>query len=189
MSKYIISGGPGAGKTTLLEALQQKGYACQEEVSRQLIKELVTSGSECLPWKDLACFAQLALQRMIADYKQASMHGDLTFFDRGIPDIIAYLTSAGLAIDETYYQAVRQYPYHSLVFMAPPWKDIYVNDTERWQTFEEALGLYQALVAAYQSLHFKVVELPRVSVQERLAFVETFLARQPKLSLNGAIRS
>jgi len=174
MANFILSGGPGAGKSTLLHTLRTAGYSTVAEASRMLIQEQVAQGGRCLPWVDLPCFARLALQRMIADHQQASMQpGCLTtFFDRGIPDIIAYLRVAGLAIDDTFYQAIEQYPYQPQVFMAPPWEAIYVNDSERWQTFAEATALHDALVDTYQSLGFTIVSLPLAPVADRVAFIQ-----------------
>lgn len=173
MGKYVISGGPGAGKSTLLDALRLDGFQCFDEISRQLIQEEVAKRSTCLPWQDLRCFAQLALQRMIEQHQRASLNTGETvsFFDRGIPDILAYLRVGGLPVDESWYPMARQFSYESPVFMAPPWQEIYVNDSERWQTFAEASALHQALVATYQELGYMIVELPRATVAERVAFV------------------
>lgn len=173
MLKFIISGGPGAGKSTLLEALRVGGFYCSDEVSRQLIQEQVTLNSHCLPWIDLSCFASLALDRMIAEHRKASAANEIAFFDRAIPDIMAYLQVSGLPVEQPLYKAVEQYPYQRLMFIAPPWEAIYINDEERWQTFAEATTLYRALVDTYQSLGFTIVSLPKVSVAERVAFVLT----------------
>lgn len=174
MRKFIISGGPGAGKSTLLNALRKTGFYCVDEASRQLIRQQVAEGSPCLPWIDLACFARLALDRMVADCEQVTeaTNGQPAFFDRGVPDIIAYLQVGGLPIEERYYRAVERCNYAPLVFMAPPWQAIYVNDAERWQTFAEATILHQVLVETYQLLGFTIIDLPTVSVNERLTFVQ-----------------
>jgi len=176
MALYVISGGPGAGKTTLLTALRQVGFAGADEVSRQLIQEQTALGSHCLPWLDLASFADLALTRMIAQYEAAHSERNITFFDRGIPDIIAYLTVAGLPVPLAYYEAAAAHPYASPVLLAPPWSAIYVNDPERWQTFAEAQALYHALKSTYQQLGFSVLDLPKTSVSERVKFVQSIVA-------------
>ncbi|GAB3251067.1 AAA family ATPase [Larkinella harenae] len=180
MGKYVISGGPGAGKSTLLDALRLDGFCCFDEISRQLIQEEVAKESTCLPWQNLRCFAQLALQRMIEQHQRASINtdGTVSFFDRGIPDIMAYMQVGGLPVDASWYQLVRQFPYEPLVFMAPPWESIYVNDSERWQTFAEASALHRALVATYQVLGYTILELPRVTVSERVIFVRDAVKNQ-----------
>ena len=169
--KYIITGGPGAGKTSLLQALERAGYHCSEEASRRLIAEQVALGSDCLPWINLSCFAGKVLDRMINLYMRSADHTGITFFDRGIPDIIAYLKAADLPIDARYYTALQQHSYQQLVFVLPPWKDIYVNDAERWQTFEEAVHLYASIRETYHVLGFTLIEVPEESVENRMNFI------------------
>ena len=168
VSKYIISGGPGAGKTSVLEALKRLNYPCFDEVSRQLIAEEVLKGAGCVPWTNLPCFAEKALERMVILYRQAAACNGITFFDRGIPDIIAYLKVAALPVAEEYYRAAQNYPYQPAVFILPPWKEIYRNDPERWQTFEEATAIHDAITETYQSLGYTMIELLKGSVEQRV---------------------
>jgi predicted ATPase len=171
MRRYIITGGPGAGKTTLLQALQSLNFNASEEASRQIIRQEVAKGSACLPWVNFPGFARKVLSRMVQLYQSAGPGAEITFFDRGIPDIIAYLQVAHEPVNEIYYHTLQQHPYHQTVFIVPPWQQIYVNDSERWQTFEEAVALYHAIKDTYQLLRYTVVELPKAPVQDRVKFV------------------
>ena len=171
MPLYVISGGPGAGKTTLLAALRRAGFAGVAEASRRLIREQVALGTSRVPWLDLSGFAELALARMVAQHRRAARRGGVTFFDRGIPDILAYLEVAGLPVPPAYRAAAQAHPYQNPVLLAPPWPEIYVNDTERWQTFSEAETLYHALRDTYQGLGYEVRELPLAAVAARVDFV------------------
>ena len=177
MPNIIITGGPGSGKSTLLEALSQNGHSCVPEVSRQLIREQVLEESNCLPWKDLACFASVSLGKMIFDYESVNQQ-DIAFFDRGIPDIIAYLKVGGLQVSPLFFEASKTFSYANAVFVAPPWKKIYVNDDERWQTFDEACVLYETITSVYSDLGYKIIELPCVTVEERIAFVMRYLNKK-----------
>src|SRR5690606_35737828 len=159
-------------KTTLLQALKNKKYSCYEESSREVIKAEVLLGSECLPWKNLACFARKVLHRM--EEQLVSRKNDpssVAFFDRGIPDIIAYLNYGGLKVEDIYLQILQQHVYESIVFLAPPWEAIYVNDPERWQTFAEAKKIHEQIIAVYKSFGFNLVLLPKANVAERVDFV------------------
>ena len=171
MQKIIITGGPGTGKSTLINELANNEYHCVPEVSRSLIQEQVAAESDCLPWKDLNCFAILAMDRMLADYKQAIGNNQTSFFDRGIPDIIAYLKVGGLEVNSRFYSIANEYRYATDVFITPPWKEIYVNDSERWQTFEEARVLHEALVSVYSDLGYNLKFVPCVSLQNRVDFI------------------
>ena len=170
MSRHIITGGPGVGKTSLLKALGRLNYACSGEASRQLIMEESAKGSGCLPWIDLPCFAEMALDRMIASYVAAGENAP-TFFDRGIPDIIAYLTVAGLPVTESFEAALKKYPYAGTVFLLTPWKEIYVQDEARWQTFEEAERIGHHIKNVYRSSGYEIIELPKCPVEQRVDLI------------------
>lgn len=172
--KYIISGGPGSGKSTLINGLQEQGYYCSEEVSRKMIIQEKTKGSFCLPWMDVSCFSAKVLQEMIISWNNAPAD-QLTFFDRGIPDIIAYLDVAQIKSTEIYDEALKQHPYHYQVFILPPWEKIYVNDNERWQTYEEAIIINEAIRNTYQTFGFELIDVPKNSVTGRIAFILDFI--------------
>ena len=53
----------------------------------------------------------------------------------------------------------------------PPWREIYRNDEERKQDFAEAIASYDACIAIYRELGYEPVDVPRVSVEERAAFI------------------
>ena len=176
MNKIIISGGPGSGKSTLLLALESAGFQCVPEVSRELIRQQVAKGSECVPWENLACFAKICLDKMIIDFEDITGN-DLTFFDRGIPDIIAYLRFGGLPVEDAFWAAAERQRYAANVFIAPPWEEIYINDNERWQTFSEAVELCSEIKNVYTGLGYQVTELPLASVEKRVDFTLTKLER------------
>ena len=55
--------------------------------------------------------------------------------------------------------------------MAPPWPEIFTQDDERKQTFEEAERTHDAIAKAYLELGYELVPLPRAPVEARLRFV------------------
>jgi len=175
MPKYIITGGPGAGKTSLLTGLRQLQYSCHAEASRQLIIEEKEKGSGCLPWLDLPSFAIKVLARMITAFETA-VDTKPAFFDRGIPDIVAYLKAAGLPVEDVYHKALEKYRYAPTIFLLPPWEEIYVQDSERWQTFAEAAFLADQIRTVYRQAGYHIIELPLGSIQERIAFIQDSLA-------------
>lgn len=174
--RIVISGGPGSGKTTLIDALRARSHACREEVSRQLIREQHACGGAQLPWLDLPGFAAECERRMRAQLAEADGH-TLVFFDRGLPDIIAYLRHAGLPPASRLFDAARAYT--PIVFLAPPWPAIYTQDPERPQTYLDAVALHAELERAYRDCGFEIVPLPRADVATRVAFVERTLAASP----------
>lgn len=172
--KYIITGGPGSGKSTLVGGLENAGYACSAEISRKTIVAEVAKGSECLPWLDILCFSNKVIAQMVIAWR-LSATDTLTFFDRGMPDVIAYLKIAGLPIPCVYEDHMISHPYQKQVFILPPWREIYVNDNERWQSFDEASSIYLAIRETYLSLGYELIEVPKLAEAERLAYVLGFI--------------
>ena len=58
--------------------------------------------------------------------------------------------------------------YAAPVFFAPAWREIYVNDAERPQTFAEAEGLSEHIRRAYLDCGFPLIDLVKSSVTDRL---------------------
>jgi predicted ATPase len=166
---FIVTGGPGSGKTTLLAALSQAGFATSIEAGRAIIQDQVAVGGKALPWEDRAAFAELMLCWEMRSYREMlGQAGRPVFFDRGVPDVAAYLRLCGLAVPGHIDQAARLLRYNRRVFIAPPWPEIFRQDAERKQTFAEAAATYQALVATYQDYGYDLISLPLASVAERL---------------------
>ena len=163
--RFVIAGGPGSGKSTLLHALAAAGEICYEETSRMLIREQLAEKGRLLPWGDLWGFAQECGTRMQAQLAHSAQRGRC-FFDRGLPDLIGYLNHGGRSAPDAWRAASRDYA--PVVFFAPPWREIYVNDAERPQTFREAQDLSAHIRRAYLDCGFRLVELVENSVPSRL---------------------
>jgi predicted ATPase len=163
--RFIISGGPGTGKSTLLAALAKAGEICYEEVSRQVIREQKSQGGRLLPWFNLQAFAEECLARMQAQLHDSKVHPRV-FFDRGLPDVTGYMRHGGLQPPEELRSAARSYS--PLVFFAPPWREIFINDTERPQTYDVSVALSKQIRLAYLEFGFRVVELEKASVNDRV---------------------
>jgi predicted ATPase len=68
-------------------------------------------------------------------------------------------------------KAAGTFRYNRRVFIAPPWPEIFSEDRERKQDFDEAARTYEAMVTTYTELGYELVEIPRVSVLDRANFV------------------
>ena len=168
--KYIITGAPGTGKTAIINALKKEGHSCAEEISRTIITQEMASGGDALPWKNLAAFSQQVIALRKAQHINAPK-GKTYFFDRGIIDVIAYLRHDNLAVNDEILEMVKKFPYNTIVFYTPIWEEIYVTDTERKEDILTAKNIEKVLLTTYQSFGYTLVEVPKLSVSERTAFI------------------
>ncbi len=184
LRRIVIAGGPGSGKSTLLQALAESGEICYEESSRTLIREQLAQSGPLVPWGDLSAFAQECSERMRAQLTHSARHGRpdtarrvRCFFDRGLPDLIGYLSRGGQSAPDAWRAASRAYA--SAVFFAPPWRKIFVNDAERPQSFADAQELSAHIRRAYLDCGFQIIDLVKSSVADRLRQVFEYLDAHP----------
>jgi predicted ATPase len=68
-------------------------------------------------------------------------------------------------------KAAAEFLYHQTVFIAPPWREIFRQDIERKQDFDEAQRTYESLFKTYQELGYELVDLPRAAVEDRVQLI------------------
>ena len=168
---FVLTGGPGSGKTTVIEALHQAGYAHTAEAGRGIIQDQMAIDGPSLPWRDPMLFAELMLSWDMRSYRAAQQTTGPVFFDRGVADLVGYCGLLGLPVPAHFRKAAETFRYNPRAFIAPPWEQIYRQDRERKQDFAEAVRTYEAIASAYADLGYALVELPKVSVEERARFV------------------
>lgn len=168
---HVITGGPGSGKTSLIDALARAGHARTVEAGRAIIQDQLAIDGPALPWRDPAAFAELMLSWELRSYRMAEAMAGPVFFDRGVTDLLGYLTLVGRPVPAHIARAAERFRYNRRVFIAPPWPAIYTQDAERKQTPEEAARTCEALVTAYTKGGYELVHLPLVSVEARVRFV------------------
>lgn len=168
---FVVTGGPGSGKSSLISELEKRCFARSIEAGRSIIQDQVTIGGRALPWDDRQLFAELMLSWEMRSYSAAQLGEGTVFFDRGVPDVIGYLRLCQLPVLKHMKIAAETFRYNSTVFIAPPWQEIFHQDRERKQDFEEAIQTYDALVETYQEQNYSLVELPRLPLDQRVNFV------------------
>lgn len=168
---HVVTGGPGSGKTALINSLERLGYCRSLEAGRGVIQDQVSIGGHALPWDDQVLFSELMLCWEMRSYRMAQNSSGPVFFDRGVVDVLGYLRLIGHEFPEHMRQAAKTFRYNHCVFIAPPWEEIFRNDRERKQDYDEAVRTYDALAAAYTACGYELIELPRAPIEERVRFV------------------
>lgn len=149
---------------------KKSGYCASEELSRQFIQEQMEGEGRLLPWVDRLGYSEEMLKRRIYQFNETPAH-ELWFFDRGIPDLIAYIRKDGLDVPDIYYEAAQEYRYQQIVFLTPPWEQIHTNDAERFESFAEAMDIHAEIERIYIEVGYTCVTLPKTTVSERAAYI------------------
>lgn len=166
----VISGCSGGGKSTLLTELKRRGHAVVEEPGRRIIQEEKLTGGDSLPWVDQVAFLRRTLALALDDHAHAPrVPGQWVFFDRGILDAAAALES--ITGEPVLTEVSRLHRYHPYVFMAPPWPEIYVQDTDRRHDMKAAQMEFERLQNTYPLVGYEIALLPKTSVANRADYV------------------
>ncbi|SDF70956.1 AAA domain-containing protein [Salipiger thiooxidans] len=97
-------------------------------------------------------------------------------FDRGIPDVLGYLTLCGLPVPPHIAAATKAARYNARVFLAPYWDEIFTQDTERTQSRSEGEATFTVMRETYIALGYEITELPRIDIASRADFACAQLA-------------
>lgn len=167
--RIAITGSPATGKTTVSVVLEQLGHAVFHEQAREIIQESLQSGSDVVPWKDLNAFTERVWYKRNEQYKSAVLE-KINFYDRTNVDAYAYLNKGKAPLPELWEAELKNQQFEK-VFLLPVWPEIYKLDEERTETLEECYEVQHYLLDAYKELGYDPIVVPRVSVEERVAFI------------------
>jgi predicted ATPase len=169
--KVVITGGPGTGKSTIIDQLDSMGFSCMHEISREIILEARKDGVEQLFLEDPILFSEKLLEKREKQYQSAVHSGqDIVFFDRGIHDVVAYLDFLMIDYKNPFLRSATKHDY-SNIFLFPPWKEIYVTDNERYESFDQALRIYEHLKRTYDHYGYLPIEVPFGKIENRVDFI------------------
>ena len=173
INRVIITGGPSTGKTSLINELESGGYNCIHETSREIIQESLANNSDILPWKDLLKFSEKVIQQRKNHYHSANSKNSkkFTFFDRGIPDVFAYMQYDKIDIPQQFLELGNSLRYHTKIFLTPAWKSIFENDNERVEDFHKAEQLQHYIHNTYNNLGYEVILVPKATIEKRIKFI------------------
>ena len=63
---------------------------------------------------------------------------------------------------------VGAFPYNDTVFLLPPWEAIYATDSERDQTFEESVAVFEGMKRWYARWGYETVEVCHAPASRRV---------------------
>lgn len=173
---FIITGAPGSGKTAVMHELKKLGNITINEPAREIIVEQRLIDGNGIYNRDPMLFKELMLSRAIHHYQIAQRETSLIFFDRGIPDILAYSDCFQIPRGSE-INAAKYFKYNKTIFFLPSWKEIYSNDEDRLISFEDAGIFGDNLRKIYTELEYEIVDVPLISVKNRVEFIFNYLKK------------
>jgi predicted ATPase len=169
--KIVLIGGPGTGKSSVLNELISRGFHCKPEISREVILEAQKKGIDQLFLTEPLLFSNLLLEGREKQFLEANESTEnFIFFDRGIPDAHAYMNYSNTKYPANFIEKSNAYKYQK-VFMLPPWKEIFISDNERYESFEIAVEINHHLKKTYQEIGYEIIIVPFGTVKERTDFI------------------
>ena len=166
----ILSGAMGAGKTSVMKKLRDSDHTCVDEPARQILAEQRKIAGNGLPEKDPRLFTELMLSRTIFQYKLHENFSGPVFFDRAMPDFIAYSNLFNVN-EKVFRNAAEEYRFNKTIFFFKGIESIYTTDDERKMSFEQADGFGNRVREIYQELGYEIQEVPFLDFGSRAEFI------------------
>lgn len=172
LPKFVVTGGPGFGKSTLMaQVAQRTPFQVFKEAAREIIDDTLQRGSNVsIVWSDRHRFYCEIADIMDRQYSDADSYA-VALFDRGTPDLLAWRRYYDLRIPDRELELARDVSYNRIVFLVPPWPEIFETNATRPFTFFESAGIHDHIVAEYEKCGYSTVEIPKVDPTERATFL------------------
>lgn len=161
---YVITGGPSSGKTTLIKELSKLGYITCPETARILIDEGIKSGKSVEEIRTDESEFQRKVLRMKLTQEKKMPEDEIVFFDRAIPDSIAYYQICGLDEKEVINLCPRK-RYRKVFFLE---QLPFYKDYARVEGGKTIKRLNNLLKKSYKNLGYKVIDILAMPVKERI---------------------
>ena len=171
LRRIVISGCSGGGKSTLIEALASRGFPVVAEAGRIIVQQELSADGAALPWISPSKFAEKLATLAIEQFGSVADLDGVVFFDRSAVEALVYSKRYNLILPVPVTQAAKGCRYDNPIFLVPPWQEIFISDTERRHSFDEAVAEYDALSKAFEEFGYKICIVPKMAIPDRVDFI------------------
>ncbi len=166
---YVITGGPSSGKKTVLNLFKARGHRVIWEVARGVINRANRQGITTKELRRDEMKFQESLLPIKLRLEQKLPKDQVIFWNRGMPDSVAYLQNCGGDPEEA--RKLCQRGLYQKIFLMEQLPQ-FIPDYARTEDKLTAENISQLLKKAYEELGYEVILVPVMSAEERVKFIE-----------------
>ena len=163
----VITGAPCSGKTSVVKELERRGYQVVHESARAYIDQQLAAGKRLDQIKaDKRTFENHILNAKVV-IESTLPPKETIFFDRGLPDSIAYFKLAGLDVDNLLEKSKRR-RYRRIFFFE---RLGFLKDRVRSEDEDTADRLGSLIEESYRLLEYEIIHVSVLSIEQRIDFI------------------
>lgn len=175
---FVITGGPSTGKTTLLDELEKAGYTTIPEAARTLIDEALKKGITTEEFRADEKRFQEDIARLKEEIETKHVSSEITFFDRGMHDTIAYLRHYNYHIEDWIQELMHKSNYQKVFLLEP--LSVYQHDYARTESPDFVYDINKLLHEAYAESGLEPIRVPALALSDRIKFILDNLEEEQK---------
>ncbi len=165
---YVITGGPSSGKSTVIRALQDLGYKTTVEAARHYIDLQRMNGRTTEEIRLHQREFQHKVLNLQINIEKKLDPKEIIFFDRALPDEVAYYKYFNLVPDEKLVEYLKYANYKKIFIM-----DLLPLDPDYARTEDQTaqIKLHQLLIDVYKKRGEPIVIVPVLPIKDRVKFI------------------
>lgn len=165
---YVVTGSPSSGKTTVLIELEKRGYTWIPEAARVFIDQEIARGKTITQIRKDELLFQKKIFDMKINTEQLLSPTKVIFFDRAIPDTMAYMLFNNCEIAPEIVGGTIKSKYKRVfLFEQLPFE----QDYARTEDSSKLYRLELLLETVYKKLNIPIVRVPVLPVKSRVEFI------------------
>ena len=175
---YVITGAPSSGKTTLINQLAAAGYSIAPEIAREYIKQFLSANHTLNDIRHDTRQLQRGILAIALKRERHLKKDQLIFFDRGTTDSLGYFNYYNLEVP--HITAACRHKRYKKIFYCHQLPLEY--DSVRIEDNLSAKKIGELIYKNYLQLDYQLIELPAVSIEERMNIILTHIESDRKRS-------
>lgn len=187
VERYVITGAPRSGKTTVVRELGKRYKMFEEPVVRvikQRVEQLKENHQIDIPkhsvplemlFPDKREFLASSQRLFLFDYDESRAY-DLSFFDRGLPDLIVLHELLDIPMSADLIDVIKDHRYSDRVFVfdlleREIFREHRNKRPDMFNSYEECLRIRDRIIDVYLQSGYSITLVPFDSVENRELFV------------------